>query len=857
MALQTQVHIYSVDTSDFYKKRERKIHEKLSKLYVFRNKLKKKLKKEKNSELKTKTNNCLIVTNKSIKYFKKKLCRMLNKNNKIRNLNINYLKTNNIVSIFESTLTRTIQIAENTVSKDLIIVQTYFFEVIEDLILDGFMLDGEKYVCFTASAGQIRTKKTVFIKESIINKYEKTLMCGLTKDIINQKGGININKYLAYLALCNSATDLLADFDITKSIVVDDMELKVKGLVDFIDDKTYKITRVKMKVPIVITDGCGMILPRKNNKNFMIRLPWIKGLLMSFPFDDFIKEHKCNSKVKDIYGKEWDILNDGIEVIFTKSQFKMYKYYESWKEYCDNFIQYNCQAGKCNEEGSLSNDAKIGYQMLQTLTDITDKELRKITKNTRDNIYNVCKDKKTMLRLLGVTKSNRNKNYIQSALEINPSLLMDSYTKNIIEQTKKSLVKEGKSAKLEIQGKYTFISPDLYAFCEYLFLKRKHPKGLLNNGEVYCNLFKDSPKLDCLRSPHLYKEHAVRENIIDKVKNKWFTTSALYTSCHDLISKILQFDNDGDCSLVISDSNFIDIAERNMKNIVPLYYKMAKAGGWIINNKIIYEGLKTAYTGGNIGMISNDITKIWNSGEIDDNKLKAIKLLCMENNFTIDYAKTLYKPERPKEIKKLITSYTKAKVPCFFIYAKDKKKEEVELINESVANRISKMIKNPRVKINISGVDKFDYKLLKNNKVFSEDNKIIELYEKLDLKKFSLMNNKKDIENYTYVYQDIRKQILQLNSDVYYVGDVLIDYLYKTKKAKNKTTLWESFGDILLENLKVNTKIKYMYCNKCGDLLEQTVNNQRYCSICAKEIQKEQKKLWKRDYDASRKAENR
>ena len=49
------------------------------------------------------------------------------------------------------------------------------------------MYKGEKYIYFTSSAGQIRTKKTVFIKESVWKKYEKTIMCGLTIDSINKK----------------------------------------------------------------------------------------------------------------------------------------------------------------------------------------------------------------------------------------------------------------------------------------------------------------------------------------------------------------------------------------------------------------------------------------------------------------------------------------------------------------------------------------------------------------------------------------------------------------------------------------------------------------------------------------------
>jgi hypothetical protein len=833
LALDKQIHLYSIDTSFFYTDEECRI----SKLY---NKIKKHKKKLKKIECDNKKIH-ITKTNKLIKKVKDKLYREFDKNNKIRIIKPESLTNKNVVSIFESTLTRTLNIKENSLTTDLFIVQSYYFDVVEDIILDGFMFNNEKYVCFTASAGQIRTKKTVFIKESIWGNHKKTLMCGLTLDKINKLGGINVNKYLSYLALCNSATEHWSDFDIRKSIVVDDMQLNINALVDFIDDNTYEITRKEMEVPIEVTDGCGMVLPRKSKTNFMVRLPWVKGLLMSFPYDKFIKKYGCSGKIKDIYNKEWDIFKDDIEVIFTKSQFKMHKYYKSWIEYCDNFIKYNCQAGKCNEEGTLSNDAKIGYQMLQTLSDMTDEEISIITEKTRNTIKDISVNKKTMLRLLGVTKYNKHKNYLQKALEVNESLLLDSYCKNIINEVKKSLIKEAKSGKLEVEGKYTFLSPDLYAFCEYLFLRNKTPNGLLRNGEVYCNIYKNHDKIDCLRSPHLFLEHAIRKNVVDDEKSKWFTTSALYVSCHDLISKVIMNDFDGDCSLVVVDPTIVKIAERNMNNIVPLFYNMAKAGAWVLNNDIIFKGLKAAYVGGNIGAGSNDITKIWNG---DDINLDVIKLLCLENNFVIDYAKTLYKPERPKHINEFIRNYTKSKVPYFFRYAKDKPIENVESINDSVVNRICKSIKNPRIKIDVSGVGKFDYKLLKRDPDVNIDYNIVDLYNKLDLKKYSFMNNKDDIDNYAYIYLEIRNKILNYNSDIFYIVDVLVEYLYGIKKANIKTTLWESFGDILVENLKLNTEKSQIYCDVCGDIVEKLSNKTKYCKFCAKYIKNEQNKKY-------------
>jgi hypothetical protein len=101
---------------------------------------------------------------------------------------------------------------------------------------------------------------------------------------------------------------------------------------------------------------------------------------------------------------------------------------------------------------------------------------------------------------------------------------------------------------------------------------------------------------------------------------------------------MLQFDNDGDKAFVIQDETLVTVAERNMEGIVPLYYEMAKAPAEQINSEDIYKSLVSAYKA-NIGEISNNITKIWNSDNVN---LDVIKWLCMENNFTIDFAKPLY-----------------------------------------------------------------------------------------------------------------------------------------------------------------------------------------------------------------------
>src|SRR5690606_26568165 len=111
-------------------------------------------------------------------------------------------------------------------------------------------------------------------------------------------------------------------------------------------------------------------------KSFMFRMPWMKGLLTPFDFKKFALQHG-KTKIVDIYGKEYNIIDDNINIILTKSQFKMSKYYVSWDEYKENFKKYNCEASKLNIE-DIGADANINYQMLQTLTTMTTEELSKI-----------------------------------------------------------------------------------------------------------------------------------------------------------------------------------------------------------------------------------------------------------------------------------------------------------------------------------------------------------------------------------------------------------------------------------------------------------------------------------------------
>lgn len=122
---------------------------------------------------------------------------------------------------------------------------------------------------------------------------------------------------------------------------------------------------------------------------------------------------------------------------------------------------------------------------------------------------------------------------------------------------------------------------------------------------------------------------------------------------------------------------------------------------------------------------------------------------------------------------------------------------------------------------------------------------IIAKYEELDKKKRFLMNKKEGKSgNYDYVYQYIREEILKVYNDPEYVTDVLVEYLYNYKKSSHKTTLWNSFGDVIVANLKENLAGTAL-CEDCGDRFEVTKQRQTKCPECQEITKKEKARLRK------------
>ena len=860
------------------------------------------------------------------------------------------------IAIFESDLTRCFDCRDMEHSDDIISVVTYYTEIFDSIIHNGFDYQGRHYVFFTAGAGQTRCKKSTFVSEEKLNACQGRLFCGLTMNDINQNGGMNTNKYLAYTSLCQTNSEIWTDFCIDRAIVVDDIEYEIpdqdvrciytetpedkerlsrlqiqldenscqlkalrslkkqypKGYrrptgevarekelkderVTLIDDmdrirsRYHQASKRRMGISIPFTDGFGISL--KKMQSSMIRLPFIKGLMAYCPRRAFLTwcaEHgQSVRKITDIYGKSHSLSE--IDYIFTRSQFKMWKYYRNitdgqgtviqtgWEVYKANFKKYHCDACRCNVEKQVLLNAKTNYQVLQTLTtEMTDEDILQMASYDINCLNGIGHNVQCMLNVLGANpQKNDNMNWLQKSLLLYPEMLKDFYVKTLLKNTKDSMIKKFRSGKFNINGAYTFVIPDPLACLQWWFTdmdkSRLDDFGFVKEGHVSCNLFDDKEELDCLRSPHLDHAQCIRKNSKNDNTRTWTKSDGIYVGMKDTMSKILMYDNDGDKLLVHNNKTIIKCAKafQSKYGMIPNSYDMPKASPEQLSNSSLFGGIVMAYHHGNIGTPSNEITKIWSALSTEStpeevkNAMEIIALRCADVNFTIDYAKTLYKPEVPKHIAARYKEYSGRKVPHFFLYAKNKKEFQVEAPGHCNIDRISNVVKSRRIVFK-DLLGKYSYTTLMqlpDTDIHTHQaGQIIALYRQIENTNLRKLSH---IDFSTLDIDDKRKVLLQIEFDadrqremfvklvdapISYIVDVLVKAL---QDDVNKDTLWRLFGSEIYKNIEANLK-NTRICKRCNQrffLINRSDFSSKYCEKCKVEIQKEKdrnKKLRKR-----------
>lgn len=207
----------------------------------------------------------------------------------------------------------------------------------------------------------------------------------------------------------------------------------------------------------------------------------------------------------------------------------------------------------------------------------------------------------------------------------------------------------------------------------------------------------------------------------------------------------------------------------------------------------------------------------------------------MLNNFTIDYAKTLYRPKTPPEWEKRILAATKGKVPYFFQFAKGKQESQVAPRGTGVVDRLYDAVQIYKFKFNASALGYFDYTMLMYDKDIpygEKEQKLVREFRKASSSMgtspgLSLYD---DDNQYWLRVKELRKKTLQYGS-VQYVTDVLVRGLFHEHHVRKKSAFWDCFGNTVYENLLNNLPENTRLCLTCGKRIP-VGSGSRHCEAC-------------------------
>jgi len=470
------------------------------------------------------------------------------------------------------------------------------------IMKDGLFINGNRYVRLLASAGNIRLNTVVFCREDIRDR-----LCGLLENDRDESLELIPAKFNTYFALVNSSTIRVT---FPKICVVKDCFISIKKEVDYIieDDGSGKVIQEKKLVDIELNsfDGQGFVSPNFAEiwskdlgldyipASFIVRSPFLKGMVCVFPFHRFAAEVAEKDFIVDIYG---DIINiNEIDVIISESQLKLWNGYKNTADYltkCEkNKLGFGISRVSPKEDNSY---VTSNYQFLQIL-DLDDSMVDSICKPTIDwfNDLSGKNYQKMLLYFTGKMADTEAFNVdvfgsldnITKALMLNSSISKDKYVRTRFLRSLNKKIRDSYLGKLIFQGNYSFLIADPYAQAEHIFGLKV--SGLLVDGQHYSSFWnkRDIKNVAACRPPLTFQSEL---NILNfeptRKQEDWFSyiDSGIIIPAGGIGIDTVLFadaDHDGDIIATFNSEEFI----HGKKDGLPILYDKNSASKRKINS---------------------------------------------------------------------------------------------------------------------------------------------------------------------------------------------------------------------------------------------------------------------------------
>lgn len=479
---------------------------------------------------------------------------------------------------FTDSVKKQISIINTTIDKMLFIPE-YISVVIDDvahykkIIKNGLYINNKKYVRLMCSAGQARVNTVILVREDYEEELKKRLRCGAKSVKITK------NKYNAYFALSSSSTYLIPKPNV---LLINDCEIEMEKRVDWISkipptekhklSNNERVDERTISLMFNLFDGCGAVSVEFAKRvadaleldyipsAFCIRCAYVKGMVFVVDFKQYARELGIIFQ-KDLYGVEQKV--EDMDMILTKSQFKLYNAYDSIEDY----------HRLCEENGILWGVTKVtpkkddtyfrsNYQFCQAIDLRKDSDVAELCQPTIDWLSGICGGdvNHTLLFLLGRMLENPDIDYndilnltsdnVAKALILNPNMINEEYIKNTIIMSVNKKIRESYLGKLILDGNFSVMIPDMYAFMQHAF--GQEVTGALKEFEHYSNFWNQRGKTEvvAMRSPLTWRSEVNKLNLKNnELTEKWFkylTSGIVYNvwGCDCIIHADSDFDGD-------------------------------------------------------------------------------------------------------------------------------------------------------------------------------------------------------------------------------------------------------------------------------------------------------------------------
>ena len=615
--------------------------------------------------------------------------------------------------VFTESVKKQISIINNKID-EMLFVPEYVSVVIDDIahyrkiINDGLYINGFKYVRLMCSAGQARVNTVILIREDYEEEVKTRLKCGANEVKITK------NKYNAYFALSSSSTYLIPKPNV---FLINDCEIEMEKKVDWIskippEEKTKlanneRVTEEFKTLIFNLFDGCGAVSVEFAKRvaeeleldyipaAFCIRCAYIKGMVFVVDFKQYAKEYNIEY-VTDMYGNQRRISD--MDMILTKSQFKLYNAYTSMDEY-DRLCTENDFFWGVTKVTPKSDDYhfRSNYQFCQAIDLMNDDDVAELCQPTVDWLSNVATNdvNYSLLYLLGniCDKTdvdfndilNLTSDNICKALILNHQMIDDEYIKQTIAFSINKKIRESYLGKLILDGNFSVMIPDMYAFMQHAF--GHEVTGALKEFEHYSHFWNKRAKKEvvAMRSPLTWRSEVNKLTLVhNEITQKWFkylTSGIVYNvwGCDCIIHADSDFDGD----IVATTDNPVFLKCR-YDNLPITYNKSTVDKEYIKENELYLADIQSFNS--TIGQITNISTSFYEVLAKYEGKpeyaaeqaeiLERLKLIRKSQGDSIDKAKGIKIEPMPHHWTKRVTKLPKGETI-----------EHMNFCNEIVADR--------------------------------------------------------------------------------------------------------------------------------------------------------------------------